>query len=45
VTPFAFVSVFNLAYYVIPVLILIFKVLASLQLIAEEIEDPFGKCH
>ncbi|MCA1965880.1 MAG: hypothetical protein LDL23_04435, partial [Flavobacterium sp.] len=29
-------------YYVIPVVIFIFYVLASLELIAEEIEDPFG---
>ena len=38
--PFGFV--FNLGYYVIPVVIFIFYVLASLELIAEEIEDPFG---
>lgn len=38
--PFSFV--FNLGYYVIPVVIFIFYVLASLELIAEEIEDPFG---
>jgi len=34
--------VFSLGYYVIPVVIFIFYVLASLELIAEEIEDPFG---
>ena len=34
--------VFNLGYYVIPVVAMIFYVLASLELIAEEIEDPFG---
>jgi len=34
--------VFSLGYYVIPVVALIFYVLASLELIAEEIEDPFG---
>lgn len=34
--------VFNLGYYVIPVVVFIFYVLASLELIAEEIEDPFG---
>lgn len=34
--------VFNLGYYVIPVVMFIFYVLASLELIAEEIEDPFG---
>lgn len=38
--PFGFV--FNLGYYVIPVVVFIFYVLASLELIAEEIEDPFG---
>jgi putative membrane protein len=39
--PFGFV--FSLGYYVIPVVVFIFYVLASLELIAEEIEDPFGK--
>lgn len=39
--PFGFV--FNLGYYAIPVVSFIFYVLASLELIAEEIEDPFGK--
>jgi len=39
--PFGFV--FSLSYYVIPVVAFIFYVLASLELIAEEIEDPFGK--
>jgi len=39
--PFGFV--FSLGYYVIPVVAFIFYVLASLELIAEEIEDPFGK--
>jgi len=34
--------VFSLGYYVVPVVALIFYVLASLELIAEEIEDPFG---
>ena len=34
--------VFSLGYYVIPVVAFIFFVLASLELIAEEIEDPFG---
>lgn len=38
--PFAYV--FILGYYVIPVVVFIFYVLASLELIAEEIEDPFG---
>jgi putative membrane protein len=31
---------FNLGYYVVPVVVFIFYVLASLELIAEEIEDP-----
>ncbi len=39
--PFGFV--FNLGYWVIPVVCFIFYALASLELIAEEIEDPFGK--
>jgi len=39
--PFGFA--FNLGYYSIPVVTFIFYVLASLELIAEEIEDPFGK--
>ncbi len=39
--PFGFA--FTLGYYTIPVTIFIFYVLASLELIAEEIEDPFGK--
>src|SRR6185369_3407412 len=38
--PFGYV--FSLGYYVIPVVVSIFYVLASLELIAEEIEDPFG---
>jgi len=38
--PFAYV--FILGYFVIPVIVFIFYVLASLELIAEEIEDPFG---
>ena len=38
--PFGYV--FSLGYYVIPVVIFIFYVLASLELIAEEIEDPFN---
>ncbi|HYF30458.1 MAG TPA: bestrophin family protein [Chitinophagaceae bacterium] len=38
--PFGFV--FSLGYYVIPVVAFVFYVLASLELIAEEIEDPFG---
>jgi putative membrane protein len=39
--PFGFA--FNLGYFTIPVTTFIFYVLASLELIAEEIEDPFGK--
>jgi ion channel-forming bestrophin family protein len=35
--------VFNLGYYAIPVVTFIFYVLASLELIAEEIEEPFGR--
>jgi putative membrane protein len=35
--------VFSLGYYVVPVVVFIFYVLASLELIAEEIEDPFGE--
>jgi putative membrane protein len=38
--PFGFV--FTLGYWVIPVVVFIFFVLGSLELIAEEIEDPFG---
>ena len=38
--PFGYV--FNLGYFVVPVVVFIFYVLASLELIAEEIEDPFG---
>ena len=33
---------FSLGYYVAPVVVFIFYVLASLELIAEEIENPFG---
>jgi len=38
--PFAYVS--NLGYFIIPLVVFIFYVLASIELIAEEIEDPFG---
>jgi putative membrane protein len=38
--PFGYV--FSLGYFVIPVIAFIFYVIASLELIAEEIEDPFG---
>lgn len=34
--------VFQLGYYVVPVTAMVFYVLGSLELIAEEIEDPFG---
>lgn len=33
---------FSLGYLVVPVIVFIFYVLASLELISEEIEDPFG---
>ncbi|MCC6187287.1 MAG: bestrophin family protein [Chitinophagaceae bacterium] len=39
--PFGYV--FSLGYYVAPIVGFVFYVLASLELIAEEIEDPFGK--
>lgn len=35
--------VFSLGYLVIPVVVFMFYVLGSLELIAEEIEEPFGK--
>ena len=38
--PFGFA--FSLGYLVVPVVCFVFYVLASLELIAEEIEDPFG---
>ena len=38
--PFGFV--FSLGYLAVPVVMFIFYVLASLEVIAEEIEDPFG---
>lgn len=34
--------VFSMGYWVIPVVVLIFYVVASLEVIAEEIEEPFG---
>lgn len=34
--------VFSLGYWTVPVVVFIFYVLASLELVAEEIEDPFG---
>ncbi|ATL49465.1 hypothetical protein COR50_21060 [Chitinophaga caeni] len=39
--PFGYV--FSVGYYIIPMSVFIFYVLASLELIAEEIEDPFGR--
>jgi putative membrane protein len=39
--PFGFV--FTLGYIAVPVVVFIFYVLASLELIAEEIEEPFGQ--
>lgn len=38
--PFSYA--FSLLYFTVPVVMFIFYVLASLELIAEEIEDPFG---
>lgn len=38
--PFGYV--FTLEYLIVPVVAIVFYVLASLELIAEEIEDPFG---
>ncbi len=38
--PIAYVP--QLGYYAIPIVVFVFYVLASLELIAEEIEDPFG---
>lgn len=38
--PFGYI--FTLGYWVVPVVAIVFYVLASLELIAEEIEDPFG---
>lgn len=39
--PFSFVTEFK--YTIIPIVMFVFYVLTSLELIAEEIEDPFGK--
>lgn len=39
--PFGYV--FSLGYWVAPIVTFVFYVLASLELIAEEIEEPFGK--
>lgn len=35
--------VFSLGYIVVPVVVMVFYVLGSLEVIAEEIEEPFGK--
>ncbi|MBN8856082.1 MAG: hypothetical protein J0H07_29750 [Sphingobacteriales bacterium] len=35
--------VFSMGYLIVPVTGFVFYVIASLELIAEEIEDPFGK--
>jgi ion channel-forming bestrophin family protein len=42
VMSFPFGFVFSLSYLVVPVIIFLFYVLVSLELIAEEIEDPFN---
>lgn len=39
--PFAFMSEFN--YFTVPIVLMVFFILLSVELIAEEIEDPFGK--
>lgn len=39
--PFGFVSTFF--YFTIPIVLLLFYILVSIELIAEEIEDPFGR--
>lgn len=39
--PFGFVTTF--LYFTIPIVLLLFYILVSIELIAEEIEDPFGK--
>ncbi|MEM9389907.1 MAG: bestrophin family ion channel, partial [Bacteroidota bacterium] len=38
--PFAFIHEFN--YWTVPIVLLIFYILISVEIIAEEIEDPFG---
>lgn len=42
VMSFPFVFLKPMGYFLIPALVFVFYVLASLELIAEEIEDPFG---
>ena len=39
--PFGFVTTFF--YFTIPIVLLLFYILVSIELIAEEIEDPFGR--
>ena len=39
--PFAFVNEYH--YWTVPMVLLIFYILVSLEIIAEEIEDPFGR--
>lgn len=39
--PIAFIT--SLGYYTIPIAIFVFYVLVSIEILAEEIEDPFGK--
>ena len=39
--PLGFVVTFN--YWTVPIVMLVFYILVSIELIAEEIEDPFGK--
>lgn len=39
--PFGFVTTFS--YFTIPIVLLLFYILVSIELIAEEIEDPFGR--
>lgn len=39
--PFGFVTTFF--YFTVPIVMLLFYILVSIELIAEEIEDPFGK--
>ncbi len=38
--PWSYVK--DTGYYIVPILVFVFYVLANLELIAEEIEDPFG---
>ena len=38
--PFGYV--FSLGYFIVPIVTFVFYVLASLEIIAEEVEDPFG---